>query len=300
MHHPPYPPTMRYRLALVGLAVLLVLPACTANRPFEEVRDGERSYTVVRPPRQTEPAPTVVVLHGGGGTAKRVQRYTGFDAVVRSDGIVVVYPEAVAGHWNDGRPIDLVDGIDDVGFLIDLIDDLVEEGLADPRQVYVLGASNGGMMTLRMICEHPDRFAAAAVVIANEPLDPTYECRGEPVPILFLHGTDDPLMPFLGGEVAAQAKEEHGFVLGAAATVDRWATANGCSGHSEETLGTDDTVTATRRSYACSAAPLEWVVLDGGGHDWPGAEQSAAREALLGSSGPIDATALIWEFFSEG
>ena len=69
--------------------------------------------------------------------------------------------------------------------------------------------------------------------------------------------------------------------------------ANGCTTSSEEVLGTDDDVTAPWAMFDCADAPLHWIVLKGGGHDWPG----AAREVLLGSTGPIDATALIWEFF---
>ncbi len=279
------------------VALTLVLPSCAGRGTDVLMRDGERSSMIVQPSRQSEPALTIVALHGGGGSANRVQRYTRLDAFVMSEGIVVVYPEAEDGHWNDGRPIDLVSGIDDVGFLIGLIDDLVAEGRTDPDRVFILGASNGGMMTLRMICEHPDRFAAAAIVIANEPAAPTYDCSNGPVPVLFMHGTEDQLMPFAGGEVAPGSKEDHGAVLSAAETVDRWVGANGCTTSSEEELGTDDDVTATRATFDCANAPLHWIVLEGGGHDWPGAEQSAAREALLGSSGPIDATAVIWEFF---
>lgn len=288
---------MPARLAATALAIAVTLLAgCSAPRVVEE-EIGDRDVTVVRLATQTEPAPTLVALHGGGGSGDRVRRYSRLDSLVRAHGIVVAYPEATGGHWNDGRPIDLVAGIDDTGFLVGLIDDLIDSGLTDPDRVFVLGASNGGMMTLRLMCEHPDRFAGAAVVIANEPAEPTYPCAAEPVPVLFIHGTDDPLMPFAGGRVAPDAREDHGLVESAEATVQRWVTTNECSPATEDTLGDDGTVTAVRTEYACDGAPLRWIVLIGGGHDWPGADQSAAREALLGSSGPVDATALIWEFF---
>ena len=74
------------------------------------------------------------------------------------------------------------------------------ESLVD--RVYVAGASNGGMMALRLACERTGRLAAVAVVIANQPWPQVERCRPTvPLPLILINGTDDPLMPWGGGPV---------------------------------------------------------------------------------------------------
>jgi len=44
---------------------------------------------------------------------------------------------------------------------------------------------------------------------------------------------------------------------------------------------------------------VESVIIDGGGHSWPGARQGFVLDHLLGpSSGAIDTSAELWRFFS--
>jgi len=100
---------------------------------------------------------------------------------------------------------DVASESDDVGFVLAILDLVAESVRFDPDRVFVTGASNGGMMTFRLALEANDRFTAAAAVIANLP-DPS-ECRPlvDPIPMLIMNGTDDPLMPYEGGYVAGLA-----------------------------------------------------------------------------------------------
>src|SRR5947199_169312 len=73
---------------------------------------------------------------------------------------------------------------------------------ADPRQVYIAGISNGGMMTFRMLCEASELFAGAATVIANMPANVGARCAPrKPLPVVMFNGTADPLVPYDGGGV---------------------------------------------------------------------------------------------------
>ena len=54
--------------------------------------------------------PLVLVLHGGGGNAANAERMTGFTAVARSEGFIVVYPE---GTWYAGLDIPKLDRVID-------------------------------------------------------------------------------------------------------------------------------------------------------------------------------------------
>ncbi|MEO1512344.1 MAG: hypothetical protein AAFU70_09740, partial [Planctomycetota bacterium] len=104
--------------------------------------------------------------------------------------------------WNDlrGPQPGVISEEDDAGF----VDAVVERELPargfDPREVFVVGSSNGGMLTFRVMIEFPERFAAAAPVIANLPENAIDD---PPVakPIVIINGDADPLMPWEGGVV---------------------------------------------------------------------------------------------------
>ena len=47
--------------------------------------------------------PVVLAFHGGGGDGARMRSLSRFDALADSRGVIVVYPDGVGKHWNDGR-----------------------------------------------------------------------------------------------------------------------------------------------------------------------------------------------------
>lgn len=72
---------------------------------------------------QNTPRPLVVAFHGCYCSGKRFAETTGFNTVADRKNFIVVYPDAVDKHWNDGRSTPNPD-IDDVGFTKALIDHL--------------------------------------------------------------------------------------------------------------------------------------------------------------------------------
>ena len=92
------------------------------------------------------------------------------------------------------------EGTDDVAFIVRLIEKFIADGTTDPRHIYITGVSNGGAMTMTMICKRADLFAAAASVIINLTDASANPCHpSRPVPMLMMNGTADPLIPFEGG-----------------------------------------------------------------------------------------------------
>ena len=86
---------------------------------------------------------------------------------------------------------------DDVGFLEKVLDAVQSEFRTDTSRYYLLGVSNGGMMTLRLGCNLADRFAAIAPIIAQ--LAPGYACGPEvDLPMLHLFGGEDDKVRFDG------------------------------------------------------------------------------------------------------
>jgi polyhydroxybutyrate depolymerase len=292
---------MRHLLAAL-LLMSLALPAAAAGKR-EIVHDGETRRFYVEYPAGARPAPAIVVLHGGAGNPNRMRRITQFRLHER--GWVEIYPEGIGRQWNDGRTG--ADGkplrqTDDLGFLRAMLDRLASEGLIDPARVFFTGASNGGAMTLRVICQAPELVAGAAVVIMNQPVGT--DCPdGPPVPLLFIHGADDPLVPFAGGPITVGGNRHRGRVLSAGETLARYAFRNRC-GAWEEIAITDhfpnDGTLVRLHTYRGCAEPLLQYIIDGGGHTWPGNRNRRWVQKLLGrTSLDISATFEIETFFTD-
>jgi polyhydroxybutyrate depolymerase len=262
-----------------------------------------RQYDVFRPASQRGPVPAVILLHGAGGTGAQLERFTDFDRVAASAGIVAIYPQGLGRNWNDHRGLGGQSDADDRKFLLDLIDALADRGVVDPARIYVAGISNGGLMALDMACNHADRLAGIGVVAASLPRD--YRCvPSRPLPIIFFHGTEDRFIPFGGGRIAGQFGAQRGNVISAVDTVGFFARTSGCRTRDSRTLpdpqppdGTHVTIFSYGDCRAGSA--VESVIIEGGGHSWPGARQGVVLDHLLGpSSGAVDASAEIWRFFA--
>ena len=145
-------------------------------------------------------------------------------------------PDGTNRAWNDGRPRDTLllrkpqEGIDDVRFLVQLVELLIADGTADKRHIFVTGASNGGMMTYRLLCERANLFAAGAAVIANLSTELAASCKpAGGRPMLIMNGTADSLVPWAGGPITVLG-QRRGTVVSAPATFDFWQKANGCKG----------------------------------------------------------------------
>ena len=112
---------------------------------------------------------------------------------------------------------------DDVGALGKIIDAVQAEFPIDNDRIYMLGVSNGGMMTLRMGCNLAERFAAVAPIIGQ--LAPGYVCGpGADLPMLHLFGERDETVRYDG-----TAGKDDGFIYTSAADTARtWAAAMEC------------------------------------------------------------------------
>jgi polyhydroxybutyrate depolymerase len=240
-----------------------------------------------------------VLLHPGGSSAAQFRRQIDLDAEASAAGALVVYPEGVRGHWNDGRTREdgsLVNAGDDVGFVLALIDRLVADGLVDPASVHVAGHSNGGMLALRLACEQPARVRSVAAVAASLPARFPCAADGPPVATLLVHGTADPLLPFAGGPFA-QPERGLGRVVSAEETAAAFATRNRCGAAEQRT---QDGAGSTVAVYAGCRAPLVHVVAAGSGHGWPGSYYGPRMVRQLGPTSSFAATRAILGFALAG
>jgi len=276
-----------------------------------DIHGVARSYLVQLPDQR--PAPLVIVLHGNTQTGADMAARTSWPEVARRERFGVAFPNGLNRAWADLRPDTKragrapPKGTDDVGFIVALIEKLVTEGAADPKRIYVTGLSNGGAMTMTMICARAELFAAAASLIFNLTDDMASGCRpAKPVPMLMMNGTADPLMPYEGGRGTSRFAVD-GF-WSTEKTFDFWRHVNGCEMHELSAVDLDhrddsDPTSVTRISSVCpSGRDVVLYRINKGGHRIPGAMPDVRFPRIIGAwLGPqnrdIDAAETIWEFF---
>lgn len=270
----------------------------------------ERTYWLYVPTGldASTPAPLVLALHGGGGTGKDMCTMAGgLMPVADEHGFVLVCPDGVEHHWNDGRGLTTyrahAEGIDDVGFLIALVEHLSQQMAIDPGRVFTTGISNGGLMSYRMACERADLIHAIAAVTASMP--EALACNpSQPVSVLIINGSDDPLVPYQGGEIGF-FRRQLGRVRSTEETFQFWASVDGCQGQATVTplpdLDPEDATEVQRSIHqACLVGTrVELYTILGGGHTWPSGPQYLPAWLVGRVSQDLQASQVIWEFFAQ-
>jgi polyhydroxybutyrate depolymerase len=253
---------------------------------------ASRTYVVYAPKVKLSKPALVLVLHGlyGDGASIELRTKRTFDTLADRDGFVVAYPDGLAGQWNTGHPGET--NSDDVGFLSALIDTLAAEFDVDPKRVYVTGLSKGAAMTYRLACERPNQITAIAPVaggLSEGLMRSCAEASRRPIPLLVMHGTADPIVPFDSGELEGN--------------VQYWIRRNGCTLTPVVTRLPDiDPADGARTrvdSYGnCKdGADVALYAIEGGGHHWPGGDQPLRGRGNF--SRDFDAGVVIWDFFKQ-
>ena len=240
------------------------------------------------------PTPIVLVLHGYSINGAVEAGYTRL-ADLTNEGALVVAPDGTEDpdgnlYWNAEHPGCGLGGDtrpDDVGYLLDLLDEIGAVWNVDPNQVYVFGHSNGGFMAYRLACEHSDRFAAMISLAGAPALDADDCAPTTAISVLQIHGDADDTVLYTGGDDVVGIPCPY---PAATETVARFAAFNGCDpllGASgarvdlESSLPGDDTRVDAHSNCAAGIATELWTI-EGGGH----------IPALR-----TDAYLTMWEFF---
>lgn len=277
-----------------------------ADQHRDIVVDGRsRGYELHLPAGVTALAglPVVLAFHGGLGTDTGMVRLTHLNQIADARRFAVVYPAGYQSSWNDGRPNTPANqaGIDEVAFVSALIDQLVNHDHADGSRIYATGISNGGMFTQRLGCALAGELAGIAPVAGPLPVDIAPGCHpARPIPVLEIHGTDDPIVPYDGGHVSGRGSG--GDVISVADTMSRWRSVDGCSSTTTTTVpdkvddGTHVRMTSGVGCQVGSRVVLYTVV--GGGHTWPGGWPYLPAVIIGRVSGQFDASQVIWDFFA--
>jgi polyhydroxybutyrate depolymerase len=184
---------------------------------------------------------------------------------------------------------------DDLEFTKQIIQQTDSEFTLDNNRVYAAGMSFGGIMTYYLACELNDQIAAFASVTGDMPKDQRFDCAPDKsVPILHIHGTEDPIAPYDGSLIG----------IGPEATVQFWRDNNQCMTEPVETpfedIDTTDNSTVTLFEYDCADdSEVLFYRIDGGGHTWPNGLPAPPGFEFLGTvNQDFFASTEIWNFFN--
>lgn len=259
------------------------------------MHNGElREYTLYVPASYdgNSEVPLLFNFHGYTSNAGQQMFYGNFLGLSDTHGFIVVHPQGLLDangitHFNAEWQSD----VDDIGYASALIDHLASEYSIDLSRVYSTGMSNGGFMSYTLACRLSDRFAAIASVTGTMVVPQLGNCTAErPMPVMQIHGTEDETVPYEGFDWMAPIDD----------VIAYWVEHNNCDTIPVITdmpdTNTNDGSTVTRYVYSNGDdnSSVELLQVTGGAHTWPGTGFN-----FPGTNQDINASALIWEFFSK-
>ncbi|MCI0750006.1 MAG: hypothetical protein L0Y32_05635 [Nevskiales bacterium] len=252
--------------------------------------------------------PLVLMFHGGSGTPAFAERESKFSELADREHFLVAYPEGIGKSWNDGRGVQAIkaqrDEVDDLAFISALLDDVAKDYKVDPRRVFSTGISNGAIFSHYLAANRSSRIAAIAPVVGGLPEPSSVHFKPEqPVSVLILQGTDDPLVPYNGGDVTPPGVGKRGKIVATDEAVRQWVAHNACRREpvTEDLMDTNaaDGCRVKKFTYAKGKDGTEVVLyrMAGAGHAWPDGLQYLPEKIIGKVCRDFDGAAVIWEFF---
>lgn len=267
----------------------------------------QRQFIIETPAGATtdKPRPIVFFFHGAGGSAEQAARTYGWIQKAKAERFFVVFPQGLGAKpnapssfllnptiWRDERA-STANGIDDAHFFSVLLDKLQTVLPIDRRRVFVTGFSNGASMSFTLGSHFPDRIAAIAPV-SSESFAPI-DHLARPLPVYYLAGTADPLVPFEGGTTTLPWGTTR-TTPPVRQSAGRWAQLDGCPA-TPKTVSDKNGVLVLRYGPGRDGAEVLFTVVEGNGHHWPGSVEPLPHTLSGPTLDPFSATDRIWDFF---
>jgi len=166
----------------------------------------------------------------------------------------------------------------------------------------VTGTSNGGHFSIRLAEELSDKITAFAAMVASNSVNSVCTTSTTGVSALFMNGTDDPILPYEGGEMPSNRGE----VYSTEDSVAYWVNKNATDTVPEITnlnnANTNDGSTVTKYLYGNGQNGTEVALyeIDNGGHTEPSIAERYSNIYLLlvgNQNGDIEMANEVWDFF---
>lgn len=250
--------------------------------------------------------PLVIALHGAGSDPISFAVTTGLTALADQDSAFVVFPEGLSvgerqgwRAWNAGfccGPVARM-RVDDQGFILSLIDRLMQDYPIDSQRIYVTGLSNGGMLAYRLAALAPEKISAIAVVAGTiggtagaGALPISLAVPVKPVPVLVVHGRKDPFILYEGG-VSRKLGIPGRFTVSVDDSLRFWRSADQCDAAPIVTHQADGLVEDDLWGHCADGTAVELLALRDIEHQWPDLLPDATGRS-------VPAYARVWDFMS--
>jgi len=250
--------------------------------------------------------PVVFFFHGAGGSAWQASRTYGWAEKAEKENFFAVFPEGMPVHpdqeasflinphiWRDERSDIPVRNVNDVHFFEVLLGKLQATLPIDSHRIYVTGFSNGAAMTFTLGSHYANRIAAIAPVSSQSFVH--IDSLVRPLPVYYLTGTADPLIPYNGGSVKMPWGNSR-TTPPVQETVDHWAKLDVCPPE-PQTVSITDNVRVLRYGPGRDNSEILFTTIDGNGHHWPDTKEPLPHFISGPALDPFNATDRIWDFF---
>ena len=232
--------------------------------------------------------PLVFNFHGYGSNALEQMNYGDFRSLADANGFIVVHPDALddivgksfwdVGGWSSSTH-------DDIKFVENLINVLMDKYSVDAKRIYSTGMSNGGFFSFHLACNLSQSFAAVASV-AGSMTDDTFDACNprKPTPVMQIHGSIDTVVPYAGINSVMKPISD---------VMTYWKENNGCDDYILALPGIHPGTTSWTEEYSYSnclngTQNIHTHVI-GAGHIWPGSIYESIQSPYASSR--------IWNFF---
>jgi polyhydroxybutyrate depolymerase len=253
----------------------------------------DRLFLTYVPQGYARGLPLVMVLHGGGGRAKQMFDQHPLEAFADELGYVIVAPQGTpkAGEpnsfdWNAQAILETLDtGVDDIGYLAEVMSGVSAALEVDSDRRYVTGFSGGASMSVRFAAEESELVAAIATFAGKVGLSEASApfvfspAPSTPVSVQMTFGTLDPNYEGeLKGNVLATS---------ARAGIEWWSEANGCNATPLTEVG--GVLTSDTYADCDGGSVVRLISIEGMDHIWP----------EKGSPFDLNGTKLVFDFFAD-
>ena len=241
--------------------------------------------------------PLVIDLHGFGDTNQMQFELSAFAEIAVEENFIVAYPQGEELMWSiDVEEVD--NGLDDVGFLLEMIASIKGMYSIDESRIHMTGWSNGCMMT-QFFAVETQGILASAGCMSGYLMTEAPSTYSPPIPFMEVHGVLDSSIQYTDNSANFMIgfQSTKGINVGAMQNLDYWADLNGCSGAVPEIYELNDNFDIRGYSECENGAEVRLMSLflaqhnpylnDHDIHDEPG--------------NPTDtpSTRILWDFMSQ-
>lgn len=269
---------------IAAIILLLTLAGCQSsdskNEPpkvddsTQQIQLGGRSYLLSLPQNyhSSNSYKLLLAFHPSGGTSQEMRSLSQFDKL--SSDYIVAYPKSEQVEWNEGCDCNIAHrlGADDLGFTQNVINDIRQRHSITEGEIYAAGFSQGGLFVQNLACNLSDTFKAVAVVAAPMSIQLASSCAPQqPVSIMMVHGTADPVLPYNG-----LVHSNFGLISSPDAIALLAEKNSGLPYALQKTLSSNVSLS----SYHNGKQKFQLFSMKDGGHNWQYAGFDSSREIL--------------------